>query len=353
MTSGATLTPPGRVGVVGAGAFGRFCIDAYSRTPDIHVVAAADPQIEALQLIRLPDVRLETDWHALVASPDIEVVHVATPPFLRAEIVAYAVSQGKSVFCEKPLALSLQEADSMINVAHMAGVALGVDYVMRYHPAYALLVALAESHLLGDLRTISFQNFAQHVPPEHWFWDVRRSGGILVEHGVHFFDAYSRIAGSPRSVRAVRPRAESIDVAVEYENDVFGRFYHEFAFPSSVERTTGTAFFSEGFVEIEGWIPTRLTGAALVEPDVVQRIAADLNLDLVLERDKATRFSIAFGDRNRGYADLIVAGMHDVLNAHRDRNYRMQVSAQDARNSLALAIAGQQGAASGEGVTLG
>lgn len=317
------------------------------------MVAAADPQIDALELIRSPGVRHETDWHTLVADPDVEVVHVATPPHLRGEIVAHMVSQGKSVFCEKPLALSLQEADGMISTARAAGVALGVDYMMRYHPAYALLVALADSHLLGDLRTISFQNFAQHVPPGHWFWDVRRSGGILVEHGVHFFDAYSRIAGSPRSVRAVRPRAESIDVAVEYENGVFGRFYHEFAFPSIVERTTGTAFFDEGFVEIEGWIPTRLTGSTLVEADQIRKIAADLNLDLVLERDKVTRFSIEFGDRNRGYADLIVAGMHDMLHAHRDRNYRMQVSAEDARKSLAVAIAGQQSAESGETVTPG
>ena len=76
---------------------------------------------------------------------------------------------------------------------------------MRFQPAYRMLEALAASGIMGRLRTISFQNFAQALAPDHWFWDRTKSGGILVEHGVHFFDAYSRIAGAPSQVSGTVP----------------------------------------------------------------------------------------------------------------------------------------------------
>ena len=114
------LSPPGRVALVGAGAFGRFCIGAYGKSSDLEVVAVADPAPHALELVTAPSARLRSDWRAVVDDPQVEVVHLATPPHLRGEIVFAALQAGKSVFCEKPLALSLHEADAMIRAAHVS-----------------------------------------------------------------------------------------------------------------------------------------------------------------------------------------------------------------------------------------
>jgi predicted dehydrogenase len=334
--------PSGRIAVVGAGAFGRFCIAAYRECPDLDVVVVADPDQAALGLVETPDAILTTDWRVVVTRPDVEAVHIAAPPWLRREIVDDIMAAGKSVFCEKPLALTLDEADAMIQEASRIGVALGVDYVMRHHPAFHLLYALAGSNLLGNVRSISLQNFAQAVPPGHWFWDRDRSGGILVEHSVHFFDAYGQVAGPARCVRGYSSRREAVEVAVDYSGGAVGRYYHEFAFPPPVERALGLVFFEAGHVEIDGWIPERVEGAVLAPATSIQGIARSVGLDLEVEEDGATQFSVTFGDRSASYGACIVAGMRDVIRRHRDRAHRMEVPPEDARRSLALALAAQR-----------
>jgi predicted dehydrogenase len=346
------LSPPGRIALIGAGAFGRFCIEAYVKSGDLEVVAVADPLPEALGLVKAPAARLESDWRAVVDDPRVEVVHLATPPYLRGEIVFAALRAGKSVFCEKPLAVSLSEADAMIRVSQAGGAALGVNYVMRFQPAYRVLEALATSGYMGRLRTISFQNFAQALAPDHWFWDRAKSGGIFVEHGVHFFDAYARIAGAASSVSGTVPRKEAVDAGVTYAGGVFGRFYHEFSFPLQVERTLGTSFFEQGHVEIEGWIPIRLHGAVLMqsEPFPSQLVSG---LELVTERDgDVTRFDLRFPPRRESYEAGVVAGMREMVRKHRDPRFPMTVPIHDARSSLALAIACQEAAVSHSRVDL-
>ena len=343
---------PGRVAIVGTGAFGRFCIDAYRRSGDIEVVAAVDSDAEALKQVD-GSLRRELDWRPVVADQSIEVLHLATPPWVRGEVARAALQAGKSVFCEKPLALTLDEADAMIAAARERGVALGIDYVMRHLPAYRLLEACAASELFGALRTVSFQNFAQAVPRGHWFWDRAKSGGILVEHGVHFFDAYGRLAGRPAQVQATTPRAEAVDVLVRYESGVVGRFYHEFAFPREVERAEGISFFDHGYVQIEGWIPVRVHGRVLAPPERVDEIGRRLRLAMHVSQDTATGFTVSFPDRDRSYGDAIVAGMREMIRRHRDPSFAMTVSAEDGRASLELALTARRAADTGVAVTPG
>lgn len=334
--------PSGRVALVGAGAFGRFCIAAYHDSPDLDVVAVADSSSAALALVHAPGAALVSDWRHIMTRPEVEVVHIAAPPWLRREIVDSAIAAGKSVFCEKPLALTLAEADAMIQGAARAGVALGVDYVMRHHPAYHFLYALARSSLLGSARSISLQNFAQVVPSGHWFWDRNRSGGILVEHGVHFFDAYGHVAGPATLARARALRPEAVDVTVDYRAGAIGRYYHEFAFPLPIERAVGLIFFESGRVEIEGWIPERIRGAVLASAASVHEIAGAVGMAVEVEEGDATYFSATFGRRSAAYGACIVAGIRDVVRRHRDPAHRMEVAPEDARQSLAVALAAQQ-----------
>lgn len=337
-----SVSPRGRIALVGAGAFGRFCIAAYRATPDLDVVAVADPDETALARVDGSGAFLTTDWREVLARPDVDVIHIAAPPWLRREIVDEAMAAGKSVFCEKPLALTLDEADAMIEGASRAGVALGVDYVMRHHAAYRLLNALARSDVMGNVRSISLVNFAQAMSSDHWFWDRERSGGILVEHGVHFFDAYGQIAGSAASVRGFAPRRGVEEVAVEYRNAAIGRYYHEFAFPQSLERLVGIAFFESGYVEIEGWMPERISGELLAPASRVEEVARDVGVDLQIAENTVTRFSGDLGDRTAAYKAGIVSGIRDVIRRHRDHSYQMAVPPEDARSSLALALAARQ-----------
>jgi predicted dehydrogenase len=346
--SPASPNPAGRVGVIGAGSFGRFCIEAYRRSGDISVVAVADPLQSGSSIESFPDVQIEHDWQALIEDPLVEAIHLAAPPAVRAEVAVPALLAGKAVLCEKPLALSLSDADGMLCVSRETGSALGIDYVMRHHPAFRLLSSLASSGLLGSPRDVSLQNFAQSLPKDHWMWDQEVSGGVLVEHGVHFFDAYGQITGAPRRVSASAPNHESIQATVEYADGAIGSYYHEFAFPQEIERTRALVMFERGYVEIDGWIPDRVSGKTLAPITELEKAIQCLGLPvrLWLEGD-TSHFEIRFPNRQAAYQAAIVAGMRDLITTQRDPSRVMVVSAQDARDSLALALAARKATETG------
>lgn len=337
------MSPPACVAVAGAGGFGQFCLDAYRQAGDISVAAVADPNLAGSTPRTHPEVVIAADWRSFLDDSAIEVIHLATPPLLRAEIAVPALQAGKSVFCEKPLALSLREADEMLDAARLAGHSVGVDYVLRHHPAFEVVARLSASGLLGPLRTFSLQNFAQALPDDHWMWDTERSGGILVEHGVHFFDAYGQIAGAPEEAWGSAPRKEAVEVTVRYAGGAIGRYYHEFAWPQQVERTHGIMFFEHGYVEIDGWIPERLRGRVQASAAALESVVRSLGLSLELrEASGVASFDVGFPDRQAAYRAAIVDGMRDLVAKHRGPSHRMVVSAHDARDSLALALAARR-----------
>lgn len=341
------LNPPACVAVAGAGGFGQFCLEAYRQTGDISVAAVADPSLAGSTPRTHPELSITADWRHLLDDPAIEVIHLATPPVLRAEIAVPALKAGKSVFCEKPLALSLREADEILDAARLARGSVGVDYVLRHHPAFELVARLSASGLFGPLRTFSLQNFAQALPVDHWMWDTEKSGGILVEHGVHFFDAYGQIAGAPEEVWGSAPRKEAVQVTVRYASGAIGHYFHEFAWPRSVERTHGIMFFEHGYVEIDGWIPERVHGkvnAPAAELEAVRPLCPSLE---VREDAGATSFEVRWPDRQAAYQSAIVDGMRDLIAKHRGPSHRMAVSARDARDSLSLALVAQRAVETG------
>jgi predicted dehydrogenase len=346
------LPVPGRVGLIGAGGFGAFCLNAYRGAGDIEVVAIADPRLSGTALPSHPDVPIAADWHAVIDDPTVEVVHIATPPSLRSALAVPALRAGKSVLVEKPLALSLMEADEILAAERVSGHAVGIDYVMRHHPAFQILERIAGDGVIGNLRTFSLQNFAQALPVDHWMWNEDVSGGILVEHGVHFFDAYGRIAGSPTCIRGNSPRREAVQVSVSYEGGAFGHFYHEFAFPQTVERTVGTVFFQRGYIEIDGWIPERLPGKLLADSERIASIVGDSGRVRIDQDGEVCSFSVEFENRGTAYGDAIVRGMRDLVATHRHPEHTMRVSSADARSSLRLALAGRQAARTGLAVGL-
>ncbi|HEV3312645.1 MAG TPA: Gfo/Idh/MocA family oxidoreductase, partial [Chloroflexota bacterium] len=252
------IDSPGRIGLVGVGDFGLFCLEGFAETSDIQVVAVADPRPDlAERTASLRTGSLYSDWHALLADPAVEVVHVATPPWTHAEITLAAAEAGKSVFVEKPLALTVADADAMMAAFRSHNLTLGIDYVMRHSPIYRLLIDIVGSELLGRVRRISVDNAAQSVPAGHWFWDPAKSGGILVEHGVHFFDVFQRIAGPARPLYCA-DGTNRILAALAYDGGAWGTYYHDFSLDHRVERFEAMVVFERGTARIAGWIPELL-----------------------------------------------------------------------------------------------
>jgi len=259
------------IGIIGYGGFASFCRRAWSGLEGVHVVAAADSDPS-----RDPgDIRFYSSWEDLVRDPEVSIVVVSTPPSTHAEMGLAAVREGRHVLLEKPPAVTLQELDQLLGAMTDGGPLIAVDYMLRYNPLVLALRSIAETGCLGRLQHVSVVNYAAdgNLPPEHWFWDRNVSGGILVEHAVHFFDMVAYVWQTP-PVRVTahtvcrRERMEDKVVAtVQHADGLLATHYHHFFRPSWFERQSFRFAFDAGEVDIEGWIPLTARVRAAVDPE--------------------------------------------------------------------------------------
>src|SRR5437868_6240756 len=116
------MDKPVGIGLVGAGAFGEFCLAAFAQMPEVKIIAVADLNHERAQLLATRyDARAYDSLDALLADSEVEIVALNTPPSLHAPQGLAALNAGKHLFCEKPLALTVEEGEQLINLAHAKG----------------------------------------------------------------------------------------------------------------------------------------------------------------------------------------------------------------------------------------
>ena len=133
-------TKPVNVGLIGAGRIGSFHAESVARRlVDANLIAIADPVPGAAEKLaeKLGATQAVTDVSALLANPDVDAVIIATPARFHTSVVVEAAAAGKAVFCEKPMALTLEEADRAIAAAKNAGVPLQVGFNRRWDQAFS------------------------------------------------------------------------------------------------------------------------------------------------------------------------------------------------------------------------
>ena len=146
---------------------------------------------------------VETDWRALVARDDVDLVDVCTPGDTHAEIAIAALEAGKHVLCEKPLANTVEEAEEMTRAAEAAaarGVRSMVGFNYRRVPALTLARRIVASGRLGQLRHVRAQYLQDWIvdPQFPLVWRLRREvagSGALGDIGAHIVDAAQFVTG--------------------------------------------------------------------------------------------------------------------------------------------------------------
>jgi len=278
MTEGSAR--PLGYGLIGCGVFGQFCLEQYQEIEKLRLTAAADVHPEAaraaadrfgLEAPESPAALLERD--------DIDIVHIATPPFTHTDIVMAALRAGKHVLCEKPLATDLDDAREMVDVARQTGRVLAVNLIMRYNPLCETVKHIIDERLLGEPLHGFFENYAKDepLPPDHWFWQQDKSGGIFVEHGVHFFDLFEWWLGPGRVVSAqetVRPGTdivEQVNCTTSYGN-VLVNFYHGFHQAARMDRQEMRLLFERGTVRLFEWVPTQIEIDCIASEETVDTL---------------------------------------------------------------------------------
>jgi len=340
------------LGIVGLGRFAAFCLPAFSSLTEVKVVAVADTDRARAERLAPLGARIYQDYRDLLADPEVEVVVISTPPYLHAPIAVEAAQAGKHLFVEKPLALSPKEALEVIQAAEKANVKLTVNYVLRYHPLHRLAQRVVHSKVLGELLYVALVNLAtdEGLPPEHWFWDLRKSGGIHIEHGVHFFDLVNQLVGrAPSHVeggcqRRADGRIDRVWALIRYGDEVLATFYHSFGRPRIIERTTLKLGLSFGEIELVGWIPTKLSLFGTVGEDGIEKLRTVVGENLrVMGRTerKVVEAEVVAPDREGEYRRAVQASLLDLINAVREGR-SPQVTPADALRSLEVALQARQ-----------
>ncbi|MCQ4080902.1 Gfo/Idh/MocA family oxidoreductase [Streptomyces sp. RB6PN25] len=271
MTDGFEPTPIG-LGLVGCGAFGAYVLDAVADLPGIRIAAVADPDATRRDRLALAHGAAACDGiEALLARNDVDAVAITTPPATHAAMAISALRAGKHVFCEKPLAVTAAQAAEVRAVADGSPGVLVVDHVLRYNPILRMLERLRDEGLLDAPRRFAFENDAsdEDLGPDHWFWDPAHSGGIFLEHGVHFFDAARALMGSePQSVQATAVRRTPdgpVDIVVAtavHPGGTVATHTHSFAHAHRCERQLMRIDYGFAEARVTGWIPTYATVTA-------------------------------------------------------------------------------------------
>ena len=188
-----------RVGLIGSGFISDIHAAALRTLPDARVVAVASPtpgKAKAFAQERGIPKALE-DYRDLLALKEVDVVTVAVPNHLHAQVAIDAAAAGKHVICEKPLCRTVQEADRMIDACRRAGVLLMYAEELCFAPKYVRAKQLVDEGALGDVFFVkqSEEHFGPHMP---WFWDVEKSGGgVLLDMGCHSVEYARSVFGKP------------------------------------------------------------------------------------------------------------------------------------------------------------
>jgi myo-inositol 2-dehydrogenase/D-chiro-inositol 1-dehydrogenase len=177
-----------KVGVIGS----RFEADIHVASikqmgEDVEVVAIASPTPgNAEKLAKHYGVpRWFTDYHTMLAEPDIEMVTITAPNRLHCQMTIDIANAGKHVVCEKPLCLTLEEADIMIEHCAKKGVLLMYAEELFFTPKYVKAKEMADQGAFGDVYLVK-QSEKHFGPHGDWFWDVEQSGGgVLMDMGCH------------------------------------------------------------------------------------------------------------------------------------------------------------------------
>ncbi len=182
------------VGIIGAGYIGELHGQAISRVEGLKVSAVC--RTAPGDLKRIADefqAKAYTDYRELLADGESEIIVVATPHHLHTEIAVQSALSGKHVMIEKPLALTLQECDRILETAKQAQVKLSVGFCHRFAKAFQKTKEILDSGEIGSLvlGTATMSKFWMEGNRRSWHLDRKTGGGMWLTAGIHCLDRLS------------------------------------------------------------------------------------------------------------------------------------------------------------------
>ena len=196
------------VAILGCG-FGSFThIPAFQRQDDCSVAAVYSRRLtKAQQVAKAFNIDVaSSNWRNLVTNPKYDLISIALPPHLQADVLPLAVRNHKHIFCEKPLGIPMNQQISFLNEIKQRGLACEVNYEFMENEMFRKFEIMLHQNCIGELRrgTVQWntQTFAFRKNLESWKTTVNGGGGCLnlfTSHVLHYLGIFF---GSPKSIAA-------------------------------------------------------------------------------------------------------------------------------------------------------
>ena len=327
------------IGLIGCGAIAQEShLPAIKRIPAARLVAVADNDESRAQLVseKFGADHSYRDYRALLEIKEVDAVDICAPTKFHADIAVAAAKAGKHVLCEKPVALSLEDADRMIRACSEHDVKLMVAHSRRYIPRYSIVRRLIMEGLIGDpiwATQISRRTMAESGS---WYFDPKMTLGPIAEIGIHEADLLRWIFSD--DVIEVRGIAAKDNPTKVYEQ----------VFASLKFKKGMVASFEVGYVLPRGFAQYT-TLEVLGSKGLVS--ASDSHMNVVTHgTETGATYPLAYSNLlsvNDAYENEIIAFIDCVIN-----NANPPVTGTDARAALEVILAVLQSIERGEPVRL-
>lgn len=207
-----------RVGIAGIGFMGVTHFRAYEKLEGVQVTAIFTRDQKKLKgdwsnvrgnfggaggVQDVSGLKCYDDLAAMLADDEIDMIDLCLPSYLHRGVAIQALQAGKHVLVEKPIALSVPDADAMIAAAAPAGRLLMVAQVLRFWPEFAMIKDLMVSGEYGPLRAAHFKRVISRpdwAGNDNWFADPNKTGGPVVDLHIHDTDFVQYLMGTPAGV---------------------------------------------------------------------------------------------------------------------------------------------------------
>lgn len=356
-----------RLGILGAGGFANFSVKSFLEVPGTKISGVYDSNPQHSKVFSDNfDCRIFSSEKLLMEDAETDLIYIATPPFLHYSQSKQALLAGKHVICEKPAALKSKEVKELIEIATEKNLLYVVNLMQRYNPLFHKVKRVVDEKILGEFLHGYFENYAsdENLDEKHWMWDESKSGGIFIEHAVHFFDLFEgwlgkgEVTSSQKIMKAgvhnnIWPEVQAI---CNYDKRLVN-FYHGFHQADRMDRQELKLVFETGDITLHEWVPSRLVLNGLVSESQMKRLEQIFDSGTIkrvvefTEQEKHFRnhFCSRYADfkirletgddklKYNIYQKLLTNMFSDQATWIRDRNHKRVITGDNGLNSLLMA----------------
>ncbi|MBM4386377.1 MAG: Gfo/Idh/MocA family oxidoreductase [Deltaproteobacteria bacterium] len=238
------------VGIVGAGFIAQTHADSIKTVPGAKTAALADiDELRGKAFCEKNGIpKFYKSHKELVRDRDIDAIVIGVPNYLHAGIALDAFECGKHVICEKPLAITLEDAERMVAVSRSKGLVLGYAEELCFVPKFIKAKELSASGGIGDVYLV--RQCEKHAGPySPWFFSEEEAGGgILMDMGCHSIECIRWLLGKPKvkSVYAqmgtylhkeITKEEDHVIILIEFENGAIGQVESSWALKGGMDST--------------------------------------------------------------------------------------------------------------------